>query len=365
MALPSIVDSGLSEAGTAVAVIVHPERGLGAIFEYVNEPFAAAMRQPETGLTGATAQTFIDLVAEADLRDQLAQSLQSGKSVQLDLPLLFGGVRRWFGLRLSFPKPGVSGVRNAILIGRDITESRHNATQDDKTRQLLAQIFMRINVAAFIVARGGELVMSNAAFRQLSGFSVEASKRLRAPDLFPEEFAQAFDAAHARQFTDSLTYELDCEMVGNDLVRVPVHKTSILLSGSDQPYRLVTMLPRPAQTDAPKASSNVAWANVLAANTIPDSGDLRVISLEAIRSLFGADWERIAVRAMLRAEHTIRKRLKREDVIIRTRDDKFVIWFSGEDRSGNGAVLDAIVREIRLTLLTEFGEEASTHVDAA
>ena len=364
MALPAVIESGLDEAGTAVAVIVHPERGSAAIIEYANRPFAAVMRRSQAELTGATFQLVLDLVSRTDRREQLLRSLASGSAIEVDVPLMANSIESWFGLRLSFPPPGVSGVRNAILIGRDITVARKNATQEDKMRQMLAQIFMRINAPVTIVGRGGELVMCNTAFRQLTGFTAEELKRIRAEDLTPPEFLEALARARENQFAGGERYEMDMDTLVKGGHRVAVRLTSVLLQDSDQEYRVVTLIPRAMPSHGVGPVEAAALTAAIQAYTTRDRGELRAVSLEALRTLCGADWERIAVRAMLRAEHAIRKRLGRDDVVSRLDDSNFVVWFSSEDESRNAATLQAIVRDVRLSFMTEFGEEISSYVSA-
>ena len=366
VSLPAIVESGLNEAGTAVAVIVHPERGAAAIVEYLNPPFSAVVRRSAEELTGAKLQVLLDLVAQADCREKLVESMQSGSSVQLDVLLKLEGGDSWFGLRVSYPPPGVSGVRHAILIGRDITQARKNATQEDKMRQLLAQIFMRIHAPAAIMGREGELIMTNIAYRQLVGFAADELKRIRVQDLTPPEYVDTLAKARELQFGDGKQFEIDYETLVKGGGRVPVRLTSVLLSDSDQSYRLATLLPRTTRHDeAPIfAASAEALASIFGSNAVLDAGELRAVNLDALRESFGPNWNRIAVRAMLRAEHIIRKRLQRDDLLSRLGDGKFAIWFSGDDRKQNGTMMESIVRELRLTLLTEFGEELSTLVSA-
>ena len=322
------------------------------------------MRRTETELTGATFQAILDRVATAASREWLLQSLKSGTSVELDLLLMAGGLESWLGLRLSFPRPGVSGVRNAIIIGRDITVARKNATQEDKMRQMLAQMFMRINAAVAIIGQAGELVMCNMAYRQLTGYSAEELKRMRVQDLTPPDLHEESDRAREAQFAGVERYEMDFETLSKGGTRVPVRLTSILLPESDQQYRVVTLIPRVVASNDHGPVEAAALTAAVQVYATRDRGELRAISLEALRSSCGADWERIAMRAMLRAEHSIRRRMEREDVVSRLNDTDFVVWFGSDDQSRNAATLQAIVRDVRLSFLTEFGEEISSYVSA-
>lgn len=363
MALPAVIESGLNEAGTAIAVIVHPERGAAAILEYVNQPFSAVLRKTPHDLTGAPLQRVLDLVGTTECQQRLLQALQSGKASELDIPLVVGAAESWLGFRLSFPPPDGSGLQTAILIGRDITKARKNATQEDKMRQMLAHIFMRINAPVAIIGRAGELVMCNTAFRQLTGFTAEELKRKRVQDFTPPDLLEISTKAREAQFVDGERYEMATETLAKGGRRVAVQLTSILLSDSDQHYRVVTLIPRDVASGDAKLLEAAALTAAVHACATRDRGELRAISLDALRSSFGADWERIATRAMMRAEQAIRKRLERDDVLSRL-NETFVLWFNNGDQTRNDATLQAIVRDVRLTFLTEFGEEISSHVSA-
>lgn len=363
MALPAVIESGLNEAGTAIALIVHPERGAAAVLDYVNQPFAAVMQTAERDLTGAVFQTVLDLVAAAECREKLLRSLQAGTPIELEVPLSANGVESWLGLRLCYPPPAGCGARNAILIGRDITVQHKNATQEDKTRQMLAQIFMRISAPVTIVGQAGELVMCNTAFRQLTGFSAEELKRMRVRDLTPPDFAAASDAAREAQFAGGERYEMEFETLVKGGGRVPVRLTSMLLADSDQHYRVVTLIPR-HQAAEPPPTEAAALTAAAKAHAERGKGELQVISLEALRALAGAEWPRIAVDAVPHAEEAIRKRLQRNDVVSRLGEAEFILWLGSGNYARNASTLQAIMRDVRLGFLTEFGGEIASFVNS-
>lgn len=356
----SIVEAGLNEAGTIVAIIDQPAQCHDAVIAYANQPFGLLMRQSVKDLSGSNLTVLLDRIVHADCREQLLQSLRTAAPAQFDLLLSANGVESWLGMRLSFLAPDETGALSAIMIGRDITQARKNARQDDKMRQLLAQIFMRINAPVAILGRTGSMVMCNTAFRQLTGYSNDEVKNLRVEDLTPPDFVEAMAAAREAQFADGKRFELEFETLVKGGQRAAVRLTSDLLSTADDAYRVVTLIQR-ASTDRVDPAVQKELHDALAAR---DRGELRVLSLEALRVSFGEAWERLALRAMMRAEQLIRKRLKREDVLSRADDSNFLIWFSTDDRNVSKATLEIIVRDIRLAFLSEFGEELARNISS-
>lgn len=94
-------------------------------------------------------------------------------------------------------------------------------------------------------------------------------------------------------------------------------------------------------------------------------GQVQAISLAAFKVALGPEWPRVSLRAMLKAEHIIKRRLIGGEVVSRSGDHSFVVWFNTTDAKRNEAVLAAAAREIRIRLLTDFGEETTPDICTA
>jgi len=91
-------------------------------------------------------------------------------------------------------------------------------------------------------------------------------------------------------------------------------------------------------------------------------GQVQAISLGAFKTILGPEWSRVALRAMIKAEHIIKRRLISGDVITRSGDHSFVVWFNSTDAKRNEAILAAAAREIRIRFLADFGEETTPDI---
>ena len=355
MGVESLLESALEQAGTVVAILVNPERGAGATIGYVNQTLAGFVGRPRAALQGAPLRDLAAFVASPAVAATLIQALASGKAGPLELKLRVAGVMRTLALRLTFPPAEVSGPRRVIITGREAADAQAVTKTEDDLRRLLASMFIGINAPVAIVTADGEITMANPAFHHLLGTSPEELKRIRVDDLTPPEHAAAARAARAKQLVDGERYEMKIETLVKGGGRVSVWLTSVLLRDGDRRLRVVTLTP--------------LTAGVTRLETVPvtprrDTGELRAVSLEAFRSAFGAAWERMSSRAMLRADQIIRRRLGRDDTVSRIDDHRFIIWFESADHERNETSLGAIVRDVRLRFLTEFGEEAAEHVSA-
>jgi PAS domain S-box-containing protein len=356
MQMAALIGEALEEAGTAVAVLAHPERGRASLITHVNATFATLFGQPREAIPGLIAadlqRGFVDPAAWTAFLD----ALQRAASVQLEIALRVGAAERWVDLRVSFPAKDDAGQAHAVLTGRDLTEAHRSAAQEDASRRLLAAIFSRINAPVAIVTAAGEIMLSNPAFHNLLGYQPSEMHKLRVEDLTAPDFASAAKAARARQLIDGQRYDMRIETIGKAGRHIPVQLTSVLLHDGDQRMRVVTLLPE-AEGSITRSREPIP--------TTRNVGELRAVSLSAFRTAFGPGWERIADRAMMKAEQIIRRRLRPEDVVSRSDDHSFILWFDRADEEDNAVVLAAIVREVRLRFLTDFGTEIASHVSAA
>ena len=341
------VEAALDHAGTAVALL-SPVGGAEWVLRHVNGPFARLLGMTH-GAISRPAEDLAALFANPGDWTLLLRALHMGTACQMDVRLHSAGAERWLGLRVAFGPE--TDVRDAVLIGWDVTAARRDAARDESSRRLLASIFARMSAPVAIVAADGTVTMSNTAFQQLLAINPAEAQLIRVDDLTPPEYAAAARAARAKQLVDGERYEMGLEALAKNGSRIPVWLTSVLLRDRDQRLRVVTLIP-------------LSPDGTPAALPARDVGEVRVISLAAFRLLFGEGWERIATRAMLKAEHIIKRRLGAGDLVSRNDDHKFVIWFESTDTDHNESVLNGAAREIRLRLMTDFGEEAASYVSA-
>ena len=228
------------------------------------------------------------------------------------------------------------------------------APQEEAFSRLLAAIFTRVAVPVAILAADDRFTLANPAFYHLFGVDVTRLNTMRAQDITSAEFAPLAFAAREKQLKDGERYELTLDVIAQGGVTARVHLTSMLLRDGDQRYRVFTFVPIEA----------AGHAIIAATPPTRNVGELRALSLAAFRASFGENWEKIALRAMLKAEHILRRHLEAGDVLSRCDDHSFVIWFGSADTDRNEGALARCVREIRLRFLADFGEEVASYVKA-
>lgn len=355
----SIIDAALSDCGFAIGVLAHPGRGDGAIISYANDPFVRIARRPREVLCGSKLATLGPLFDDRAAWTALVEAIRSATRMDTEVRLSSGGIVNWFSVGVSFQTESMTGLVQAVVVAQDITEARRAALQQSESQRLLAGIFLRVSAAVTIVKDDGSILMANPAYKRLVGYSSGELVGKNVSDLTPSEFAEAANAARANQFNDGKPYAMRLETIAKDGRRIPITLTSVALSDAEQRLRVVTVVPL---DHAGVKSPPEGPGPCLPPNNV---GDMRVVSLEAFRKAFGSNWERVATRAMLKAEQVIKRRLHPDDVLTRSDEQSFAIWFSSSDEDANAAVLASAVREIRLRFLTEFGEEAAEFVSAA
>jgi hypothetical protein len=151
------------------------------------------------------------------------------------------------------------------------------------------------------------------------------------------------------------------QTVRRDGGKVTARLVSCLIERPDlQRFRVVTLHPEPGQDQvvvvpAPQKISPPSGAQL---------GRVQTLHLDAIREAYGEGWEQAAGRLMMLSESIIKRRLEPDDVMSRTPDQGFVIWFAEADADVVADRIGAIAREIRIRLLGEFGESPLAQVTA-
>ena len=90
-----------------------------------------------------------------------------------------------------------------------------------------------------------------------------------------------------------------------------------------------------------------------------DDGQVHAISIMALKEAAGSRWNRIGLSTMMKAEAIIKGFLSSGDVMVRSSDHAFIIWFRRTDMNSNQAVLAKVIRGLRLRFLSEFSEDTA------
>jgi PAS domain S-box-containing protein len=357
------------DARDNVVVIFDDARGRGPRrIVNVNAAFTRVTGYAAAEVTGGTLARLQHASTDATDWARLQDAIALQQALEVDLRLSTRqGTSFWFGCALSHPTDPRTLAPRSILVGRDITVARRKAAEANGMQRLLASVFLKVNTAVAIVRADGRLLAHNPAFQRLFGYTAEELVDRHVSTLVDQNHIAAARAAHARQLDSGQTYHMRLGAAQKDGRVVPVLLTSERVEDANGLYlRIVTLIPEPDPAEAAVAPAAPATAAEQAASpqAARSVAGLWVISLKVLKQAYGAEWDRIAVRAMLVAENIIRRRLADADVCVRTDAQTFSIWYGhGTDEECTKRTA-AIARTIRIHLLGEFGEAAAAHVTA-
>ena len=364
MNFAKLLEEALEERGNAIMVIARPADGEDAVIQTSNDSFARMMGGQAEGLAGSRLG-MLRPVAQAPVDwSSFITAVTTLTPLQQDMKLRVGDRESWFGFGLTFKTDAADGSAYGIVIGRDITQARRRTLQDNESQRLLASVFLRTSAPVMIVRFNGAILMANPASQRLLGYGAEEMLGLNVQTLTRGESAEVAAAARAKQRRDGIPYEIRIETITKAQTPVPVRLTSVLLGEVDeQSLRVVTLLPDFKLRDPPPERAEPASLSL--SDIVPRSiGQVQVISLMAFKMAFSEVWQHSAARAMMQAEHIIKRRIGGDDVFSRIDDHGFIVWFDSSDGERNASILTAAAREIRSKFLAEFGDDVASHVSA-
>ncbi len=356
---PPLLEKALFERGESVVLIADPADGEAATVHSANEPWSRLIGRPD-GLVGQSLAKLRPFVSMRSQWSAFITALRRFAPIQLDLHLRVDGRDRWLQLRLAFDEDADGNANQALLLGRDMTKARRRENQEDRLHRLLGAVFHETAAAVAVLAGTGEVTMSNPAFQTLLGYTAEGLQATTIGALVAPGSQVLAAASRAKQANTGASFHLRVDLLHRAGTRVPVRLTSTLL-GNDEDRRMsvVTALPEPAGARPDLARSDLAGAakpDLYGALMQPE-GEVLALSLRALKAACAAEWARIAPRASLLVEGVMKRRLAAADVFSRTDDGGFIIWFDSRDNARNAAALASIVRDIRLRLVVELGEQ--------
>ncbi len=362
MHILKILQESLSDRGTAIIIVTEPQKAQAGVIYYVNTAFASICGYSVETMTGVRIEPLLqNICTDADWT-LITRALREAAPLNLDIELSVAERRTWFGFSMTFKDDIASGVSYGIIVGKDITQARRIANQEGATRRLLSRVFQRTEAPVAVIDGNGKLMMTNPAFQKLFGYHPGEIENFNIETLVAEEFKRATKTAREKQILDGKWYQIHLDMLAKDGGRRHVTATSVYLVEADQRIRVVTLTPDQEFDALPTPDpSGITSGRV---SRKPNAGQVEVISLSAFKVIFGPRWVRFSIRAMLLAEQIINRRLGTDDVVNRCGDDEFIIWFGNADKDANTVILADIVREVRLQLVANFGEAASSHMKA-
>jgi len=230
---------------------------------------------------------------------------------------------------LDYRMPQLSGLAAVRLL--------HDFFSDDECPRLIAY-----------TAAADELHSNNKPSDE-KWFDAVVSKQLGLPALISVIDANLAAVAEAKAAT----------IAARERRSTAAPRTSPSAPVSRWGFRSLTAAPtKPGQT-APVPAGDMADPFALPPRS---DGQVLAMSIAAFKVALGPEWPRVAHRAMAKAEHIIKRRLVPGDILSRSSDHGFLIWFNSTNNAQNEAVLDAIAREIRIRFLIDFGEAATPDI---
>jgi PAS domain S-box-containing protein len=353
-----VVAAALESSGTIVAMFdVPPDAPTRLGFNEANGEFLRFSGYCRAEVIGRD----LDLIAEpgAAAMTAIEAALAGFKPYRGDLACR-GRDRalKWLGLHLMPVPDPASGVRQYVLIGRDITAQRREGAQARVVQALLLKSFMIADRAVAIVAADDRIMMANPHLETLLGVSPGGLTGKFALDtILPSYRQMVLDARTAQVAGDAETSDLNVEMDCQGRAPVPASaRFARMGAGELAGIVRMTILPRRSQAAAATQATQATQPRV--------AGKIRFVSLDAVRAVLRDKWEGAATRVLDTAEKMIRRRLSPADILTRTEDKGFAICFAAGTESEASDLASSIAREITRHLIGRGEDEAMVRISA-
>ena len=308
----------------------------GFVIVAVNDAFLRVSGYGNTDLVGQPFNALAGTDADSASYGHVMQAARERRSFRGEiLCARQDGGAFWLGMHLM-PAPAASPPR-FVLLGRDITDSRHARQQQAAVQGLLAKVFLCVQAPVAIVTENGTMQMTNPALDRLMGCAPGQLVGRRAIDYLTPETQPLVIQARQRQIETGQDYTVPAAVMRADGTKIPVQLSSTTVERTDlKRFRIVTI----NQREDTAVSVHVA-------------GKIKLVGLNEVKAELGPRWEEQAARVMASAEHVIRRRLGANDTCSRTPEGDFLICFTNcteEEAAFRAAVIS---QEIRKRLLGE------------
>jgi PAS domain-containing protein len=347
-----VVAAALEASGTIVAVFDVPADGPTRLaFNEANGVFLRFSGFCRAEVIGR----HLDLIAEpgAAALPGIEAALASFSPYRGDLACRASDrAVKWLGLHLMPVTEPVSGARQYVLIGRDITVQRREGAQARMVQSLLLKSFMLADRAVAIVAADDRIIMANPRLEALLGATAGGlTGRFALDTILPPYRQLVQDARTAQPADDTESCSIDVEMDCRGRAAAPASARFARMGGTELAgVAMMTILPRRVAAAQP--------TQLLVA------GKIRFVSLDAVRAVLKGKWEGAAARVLETAEQMIRRRLQPADILSRTADKGFTICFADSTETEASDLAATLARDITRHLIGRGDDEAMLKISA-
>lgn len=335
-----------------VPVLVLRDDGGRLLVAYANDAFATLCGMERAGMEGMSASFLQRVEGQLDPGPAIMRVLHQGADLDIEVGLL----RR--GGRLSVRLIG-QGIRTAdnepifLAIARDNSDQHKLIQARASSELMLSAVIGNIDLPMLMLGEDGKIVLVNPAMLRLVERSIEeVSGRhfsilvppMDWPTLMPRFQQALLSDEESRRALRLLTGR--GRAIQAELLARPVRQIS------GRRLRMVTFASLEDIHPGPRGSLN-ELPEVKAAN--PDrpliAGRLQLIGLGDVRTALGERWGQVRVQALAIAEGVIRQHLSAEDMMERTADDGFVIFFGDLPEAEASQRARDIAQQVRNRLL--------------
>ncbi len=282
--------------------------------------------------------------------DAVSRAVIDGTRMSGEILLHGEGGPFWLGFSLTTVSvPGAAA--HSVLIGKDITDQIRRTGEDRATQRLLASAFRSVDAASAIVTAGDRIVTASQCFATLCGHSPKELTGGSAATILDADTRKRIQAAIAAAAAPASADAPAASFRGHFMRRdgPPVDASfslSVIDGRASERLAVLTVHPESAAAAVPAEPEGGPEA----------VSKIRLVGLDEVKAALGPRWAAVADRAMILAESAIRRRLGPQDVLSRTSDEAFLIWFQQGTVEENELRTARIAREVRIVLLTEFAD---------
>lgn len=339
-----ITDNGLDEPGPRIL--------------FANEAMVRLSGYSRAELVGQTPRILQGSRTDREALERIRGGLADGRAVQEDLlNYKKDGSSFWIGLSISPLRDAAGHSTYFLAIGRDITQRKRAENEKKAAEQLLSAVFAGVEVGVLVQDEGGVIVLANPAVSRLLRLRVSDLVGRSADQFIDRSLKPAGDAPPAAHGTSQR--QIRWRNPDGESFELLARSTNVRHADGRR-FRVLTLQSQgaPAAIDVRSEFQRaVQERNQPAAGRVSlIAGHVQLVGLGEVRSAFGSNWPQVAERSHQIATQIIREHLTADDVYAPANDDSYVLCFGAlsEDEAARQAGL--IAQEVRLALITEFGE---------